>query len=76
MLAISYLKPGTTLTFWLNRFHTGGFIWSLVRTSTAENGEQRWNQPPLRFASAEEGEAFVREHLGGNPDARVVEVND
>lgn len=76
MYAICYTKPGTTLTFWLNRFSWGGFIWSLVRTSPADRDEQRWNQPPLRFESERDGQQFIVEHLGGNPDARVVLIEN
>lgn len=75
--AIAFTKEGTTLTFWLNRFSWGGFIWSLVRTSSTDtSSDQRWNQPALRFATAEEGQAFIASELAGNPAARVSQVSD
>jgi len=74
--AICYTKPGTYLTFWLNRFHAGGFIWSLVRTRRADAGEQSWNQPALRFASETSGQAFIVSELAGNVLARVARVED
>lgn len=71
--AIAYTKPGTMLTFWLNRFHAGGFIWSLVRTPHVDTVSY---QPALRFASLPEAQAFIVSELGSNPDARVVRVED
>lgn len=75
MFAICYTKPGTTLTFWLNRFSWGGLIWSLVR-STSERNDQHYSQPPLRFATEAAARAFIDTQLGGNPDARVAQVED
>lgn len=77
--AICYTKPDTTLTFWLNQYRWGGYIWSLVRSteqSKYTGDDQYWNQPALRFASLEEAGAFLAQHLGGNPSARVVPVED
>ena len=82
MFAICYTRPDTTLTFWLNRFHHGGFIWSLVRTPRtwmhvgSLNDHQYWNQPPLRFPTREAAAAFVLSELSGNSLARIVEVTD
>ncbi|MFI5224837.1 MAG: hypothetical protein ACHQX3_11465 [Nitrospirales bacterium] len=80
MYAICFTKEGTTLTFWLNRYSWGGFIWSLVRSSALverqkEDG-QYWNQPPLRFDTVKEGQEFIQSQLAGNPEARVAQVVD
>ncbi|MFI5222820.1 MAG: hypothetical protein ACHQX3_01025 [Nitrospirales bacterium] len=76
MFAICYTRPGTTLTFWLNRFSWGGYIWSLVRSTEQDHSDQRWNQPPLRFSERVEAEQFIQSELAGNPEARVVMVED
>lgn len=75
MFAIAYTKPGTTLTFWLNKFSWGGLIWSLVR-SKDDNSTQRWSQPPLRFTSQDAAQVFIANELANNPDARIVAVED
>lgn len=77
MFAIAYTRPGTTLTFWLNKFSWGGFIWSLVRSRDVpghQREEQEWNQPALRFPTEANAQAFIDTTLGGNPLARIVRV--
>lgn len=77
--AIAYTKVGTTLTFWLNRFSWGGFVWSLVRSRNVEGhlrGDQEWNQPALRFASQADAETFIAEQLAQDQQYRAVLVND
>jgi hypothetical protein len=82
VFAICFTRPGTTLTMWLNKFHAGGFIWSLVRTPRdwqhpmAEHDGQYWNQPPLRFSTVAEAQEFIQVQLSGNPQARVERVAD
>lgn len=73
--ALAYTKPGTTLTFWLNHFWTGGHIWSPVR-SVEDFSDQRWYQPPLRFNTAQDASDFIAAELGDNPDVRLVLVTD
>jgi hypothetical protein len=75
--AIAYTKPGTTLTFWLNRHWSGWVIWSLVRTQEKDRcSDQRWTQPALRFGSEAEAQAFIAKELANNKDARVMQVDD
>jgi len=76
MFALAHSKPGTTLTFWLNRFSWGGFIWSLVRTRANDATSQGWNQPALQFDSEEAAQAFINSELAGNPEVRVMPVGD
>jgi hypothetical protein len=76
VFAICFTRPGTTLTFWLNRYTWGGFIWSLVRSSFRMQDDQWWNQPPLRFSTREEAEQFIQSELAGNPEARISMVED
>ncbi|MFI5223938.1 MAG: hypothetical protein ACHQX3_06815 [Nitrospirales bacterium] len=76
MFAICFTRPDSTLTFWLNRFSWGGYIWSLVRSTEQDHSDQRWNQPPLRFSTREEAQAFIVAELAGNLEARVVMVED
>lgn len=73
--AISYRKPGTTLTVWLNQRRTEGYVWSVVRSSTVgPRDDQYWNQPPLRFDTQDAAFEFIEGELGGNPDACAVQV--
>lgn len=74
--AICFTNPGTTLTFWLNHFYAGGFIWSLVRSRTSVREDQEWNQPALRFNTETEAKTFIATELAGNRLARVAEVTD
>jgi hypothetical protein len=75
--AIGYTKSDTTLTFWLNRFWAGGFIWSLVRTGVTEpDSSLRHNQPALRFDTRADAESFIVSELASNPLARVFEVQN
>lgn len=76
MFAICFTRVGTTLTFWLNKYSWGGYIWSLVRSSSLRHDDQRWNQPSLRFSTREEAQAFIVAELAGNPEARVMQVED
>ena len=79
LYAICYTKPGTTVVFWLNRFHSGGFIWSPVRSRHIEGHlreEQEWNQPSLRFSTRAEAQHFIVQELASNPLARVVPVEE
>lgn len=76
MFAIAYTNPGTTSTLWLNKFSWGGHIWSPVRSTDTKNDSQRWNQPPLRFATEASARAFIDTVLGSNPDAFIAPVKD